>query len=92
MLRGKQVWLRPMEKADVRAPLDDAEMAHFARTERTSHCPFKGNANYYSLAVDGETATDAVWTYESPKPDVAAIKDHLAFYPNLVEILEEEIP
>jgi RimJ/RimL family protein N-acetyltransferase len=30
MLRGKQVWLRPMEKADVRAPLDDAELAHFA--------------------------------------------------------------
>jgi uncharacterized protein (DUF427 family) len=72
-------------------PREDAHMAHFARTETTTHCPFKGDANYYSLAVDGATAPDAVWTYESPKPDVAAIKDHLAFYPNMVEIIESEV-
>lgn len=71
-------------------PREDAELAHFARSKTTSHCPFKGDANYYSLAVDGETATDAVWTYESPHPGVAAIKDHLAFYPNMVEIIEDE--
>lgn len=72
-------------------PREDAQMASFARTETTTYCPFKGDANYYSLAVDGETATDAVWTYESPNPDVAAIKGHLAFYPNLVEIVEDEV-
>lgn len=71
-------------------PREDANMAYFTRSETTTHCPFKGDASYYSLAVDGETATDAVWTYESPFPDVAAIKGHLAFYPHLVDIIIDD--
>jgi uncharacterized protein (DUF427 family) len=62
-------------------------MSLFTRTERVTTCPYKGEANYYSIA-DGEQRDDnAVWTYETPKTSVAEIASHLAFYPNRVEIL-----
>jgi uncharacterized protein (DUF427 family) len=70
-------------------PREHADMALFERSARSSHCPYKGDAAYYSLKVDGRAAPDAVWTYESPYPAVAAIKDHLAFYPDRVDAIEE---
>jgi uncharacterized protein (DUF427 family) len=70
-------------------PRGDTDMAVFARTSHITHCPYKGDAAYYSLAVDGRTAEDAVWTYEAPYPAVAPIKDHLAFYPDRVDQIEE---
>ena len=73
-------------------PRADALMSLFERTARTSHCPYKGDANYFSLKVDGRTAADAVWTYEAPFDEVAAIKEHLAFYPNRVDAIEEVDP
>ena len=45
-------------------------------SETHSYCPFKGTASYWSLP----DAADLVWAYPAPKPDVAAIKDHLCFY------------
>ena len=70
-------------------PRADAEMALFARSARTTRCPHKGEASYYSLEVGDRTAADAVWTYETPHEPVAAIKDHLAFYPDRVDAIEE---
>jgi uncharacterized protein (DUF427 family) len=67
-------------------PRGDADMSHFARSALETKCPYKGVANYFSLVADGATDKDAVWTYESPLPGVAAIKDHLAFYPDRVQI------
>ena len=49
---------------------------------------FQGEASYYSIVVDGERHENAVWTYEAPFPDLEEIRDHLAFYPDRVEILE----
>ena len=56
-------------------PRADADMTLLERTSHRTHCPFKSDANYYSLKVDGRTAENAVWTYEDPFPAVAAIKD-----------------
>jgi uncharacterized protein (DUF427 family) len=70
-------------------PRADADMTLLERTNHRTHCPFKSDANYYSLNVDGRTAENAVWTYEDPFPEVAAIKDHLAFYPERVDSIEE---
>jgi uncharacterized protein (DUF427 family) len=68
-------------------PREDVDMSLLARTERVTTCPYKGEANYYSIA-DGEYSDEnAVWTYERPKADVGEIAEHLAFYPNRVEIL-----
>jgi uncharacterized protein (DUF427 family) len=70
-------------------PRADADMALFARTAQSTHCPYKGDAAYYSLSVDGRTAENAVWTYEAPFPATAAIKEYLAFYPARVDRIEE---
>ncbi|MET7245125.1 DUF427 domain-containing protein [Methylobacterium sp. EM32] len=70
-------------------PREDAEMDLFARTEHRTHCPHKGDASYYSLTAGGVERANAVWSYEAPFPKVAAIKDHLAFYPNKVDAIEE---
>ena len=70
-------------------PREDAEMSLMERTDHTSHCPYKGDAAYYSIAVDGRQAENAVWTYEEPNPAVAGIKGHLAFYPDRVDAIEE---
>jgi uncharacterized protein (DUF427 family) len=70
-------------------PRADADMRFFTRTTRATHCPYKGDAAYYSLSVGGRTSENAVWTYETPFPEVAAIKEHLAFYPSRVDRIEE---
>ena len=70
-------------------PRADARMSHFERTARTSHCPHKGDASHFSLKVGGRTAADAAWSYEAPFDQVAEIKDHLAFYPDRVDAIEE---
>ncbi len=58
-------------------------------SEKTSHCPYKGDASYYSILVGGREAKNAVWTYEAPYPAVAAIKEHVAFYADRVDRIEE---
>lgn len=70
-------------------PRQDADMSQLQRTDHASHCPYKGDASYYSLRVGGKAADNAVWTYETPFPAVTEIKEHLAFYPNRVEKIEE---
>lgn len=67
-------------------PRKDVDMAQLARTERATYCPYKGDCSYYSIPAGGDRAANAVWSYESPYPSVAEIKDHLAFYPDRVEI------
>ena len=70
----------------VYVPRADIDMSALERTARVTTCPFKGQANYYSI-TDGKAHDDnAVWTYETPKVGVAEIASHLAFYPDKVEI------
>ena len=77
--------LRPVQYI----PRADADMRFLARSLHATHCPYKGDAAYYGLSVDGRTSQNAVWTYEAPYPAVAAIKEHLAFYPDRVDRIEE---
>lgn len=70
-------------------PREDADMSAFRRTSHASHCPYKGDAAYYSLLVAGRESENAVWSYEEPYPAVAQIRNHLAFYPNRVDRIEE---
>jgi uncharacterized protein (DUF427 family) len=69
-------------------PREDAAMAMLTRTERSTHCPYKGDASYYSIAAGGRQAENAVWSYEAPYPAMAAIQGHLAFYPDRVDAIE----
>lgn len=61
-------------------PRADIAMAFLDRTDKTTHCPHKGDASYFSIVNRSSTFENAVWTYETPHENVAAIKDHLAFY------------
>jgi uncharacterized protein (DUF427 family) len=51
---------------------------------KTSFCPWKGTASYYSLVVDGETNVDAAWYYPEPKNAALEIKDRIAFWNGVV--------
>ena len=66
-------------------PRDGIDMTRLERSATTSHCPYKGNASYYSL-IGGRS--DIAWSYEQPHPAVAAIAGHLAFYPDRVDAIE----
>ena len=65
-------------------PRRDVRMERLARTSHSTHCPFKGDASYFSI-VDGPE--NAVWSYERPYDEMADIKDLLAFYPNKVDAI-----
>jgi len=69
-------------------PRGDARMELLKRTERVTHCPYKGDASYFSVAADGKTIENAIWTYETPFPAMAEISGYLAFYPDKVRIEE----
>ena len=49
-------------------------------SETTTHCPWKGDASYRSIVVDGERNPDAAWYYPEPKEAAAQIKDRVAFW------------
>ena len=66
-------------------PRKDVKMDRLERTSHKTHCPFKGDASYYSFKGGAE---NAVWSYEAPFDEMLAIKDLLAFYPDKVEIKE----
>ena len=66
-------------------PRRDVDMTALTRSDHITYCPYKGEASYYSIPVGGDRSTNAVWTYETPFPAMAAIKDHVAFYPDRVD-------
>ena len=70
-------------------PRKDVNMALLARTEHATYCPYKGDCSYFSIPLGGNRSANAVWTYENPYPAVMLIKDHLAFYPDRVDAIEE---
>ena len=70
-------------------PRADVDMSRLSRTSHGTHCPYKGDAAYYSIVVDGRTSVNAIWTYEQPYAAVAPISEHLAFYPSRVDTIEE---
>ena len=70
-------------------PRNDVDMTALTRSATTTYCPYKGEASYFSIPAGGERSGDAIWTYESPYAAVAEIKDHLAFYPDRVDAIEQ---
>ncbi|MDW4497467.1 DUF427 domain-containing protein [Sulfitobacter sp. D35] len=60
-------------------PRDDIAMAFLDRTDKSTHCPHKGDASYFNVVTKSRTLENAVWSYEDPLPDMARIKGYLAF-------------
>jgi uncharacterized protein (DUF427 family) len=70
-------------------PLEDVDRSQLEPTDHSSYCPFKGDANYYSVPAGGERSANAVWEYRSPYPAVAEIAGHVAFYPDRVDSITQ---
>jgi uncharacterized protein (DUF427 family) len=73
-------------------PRQDADFSQLKRTNHASYCPYKGDCSYYSLPAGGKKSINAVWSYEDPFPAVAQIKGHVAFYPDRVDEIAEQLP
>jgi uncharacterized protein (DUF427 family) len=69
-------------------PRQDVDLGYFGKTRHRSTCPHKGEASYYTITMDGLIAENAAWSYEEPIASASALKDRIAFYPNVVELYE----
>jgi len=68
-------------------PLDSVDESYLRPSDKTSFCPWKGTANYYTLNVDGTENTDAAWYYENPKDAAKQIAGRVAFWAG-VQVVE----
>jgi uncharacterized protein (DUF427 family) len=67
-------------------PIEDVREGVLEPSEKTSHCPFKGDATYYSVRAGGELHRDLVWTYADPIAEVRAIAGLVCFYDERVDL------
>jgi uncharacterized protein (DUF427 family) len=70
-------------------PRQDVDMTALRRTSHSTQCPYKGDASYFSILVEDRSAENAAWSYESPYPSAADVRDYVAFYPSRVDAIEE---
>lgn len=76
-------------------PVGDVRMDVLQKTDFHTHCPFKGNASYWTLNVGGRVAENAAWAYEEPYRDAERIRGYISFYRDKVAALyegDEEVP
>lgn len=66
-------------------PPDDIQMEYLLPSNRASFCEWKGRAAYYSVTVGDRQAQDVAWYYPNPTTPYAALKDHVAFYPQMMD-------
>lgn len=73
-------------------PREDVDLSQLERTDHATYCPYKGDCSYYGVPAGGKKSVNAVWTYEDPYRAVAEIKEHVAFYPDRVDEIAEQLP
>jgi len=73
-------------------PREDVDMTRLVRTDLVTHCPYKGDAAYWSIRSGPRTVENAGWSYETPYDEMAPITGYLAFYPDRVDAIEERPP
>ena len=73
-------------------PREDVDMMRLVRTQLVTHCPYKGDASYWSIRSGPRTVENAVWSYETPYDDMTPITGYLAFYGDRVDAIEERPP
>ena len=61
-------------------PRESVKQEYLQPSDTHTTCPWKGEASYYDVVVNGETNGDAAWYYPEPKPAAAEIKDRIAFW------------
>jgi len=77
------------------APIEDFDPAVLSRTDHATHCPFKGDASYWSLSVNGSSRENAVWAYESPLAEASWLAGYASLYPGKADewwVEDERVP
>jgi uncharacterized protein (DUF427 family) len=67
-------------------PPDSVKQEYFSASNHATNCPWKGQAAYYNLSVNGDDLKNAAWYYPEPKQAAENIRDHVAFYPGKVQV------
>jgi uncharacterized protein (DUF427 family) len=73
-------------------PLRDVDTSLMEPTDHATYCPYKGDCSYYSIPIGGDKSVNAVWTYKAPFAAVVEIKERVAFYPDRVDSIVEQLP
>jgi class 3 adenylate cyclase/uncharacterized protein (DUF427 family) len=76
-------------------PREDVRLEFLEKTRHQTHCPFKGNASYWTLKVGDAVSENAVWSYEDPYEDALPVREYLSFYSSRVGAIydgDDEIP
>ncbi|MGR3468967.1 MAG: DUF427 domain-containing protein [Shimia sp.] len=60
-------------------PRGDIAMAFLDTSDRTTHCPHKGDSTYFHIVTKSGTLENAAWAYDAPKDGVSQIAEHLSF-------------
>ncbi len=71
-------------------PLTDVRAELLTPTSSSTHCPFKGDARYWTLTVGDEVRDDAVWNYPEPLAGAPPLADLVAFMPGAIDVWYEE--
>lgn len=67
-------------------PFDDIDFSKLASTEHSTHCPYKGDASYWSVQPAAEAGENAMWAYKQPFDEMAEIRNYGAFYTSKVTV------
>ncbi len=73
-------------------PKTHVRMDLLAPTETVTHCPYKGQAEYWSATVDGTAYPDLAWSYRTPLPESQKVAGLVAFYDDRVDIYVDGVP
>jgi uncharacterized protein (DUF427 family) len=73
-------------------PDEDVDFPNWNRRTTLPTVLYKGDCSYYSIAAGGEKSVNAVWSYEDPFPAVVQIRGYVAFYPERVDEIAEQLP
>ncbi len=65
-------------------PVSAVKQQYITFSNHKTSCPWKGQASYWSLLVDGELNLDAAWYYPDPKPEADMVRDHVAFWKGVI--------
>jgi uncharacterized protein (DUF427 family) len=71
-------------------PLDDFDASLMERTDHTTHCPFKGDASYWSVRAGDRVAENAIWAYEDPLPEASWLAGYASMYWHVADAWYEE--
>ena len=69
-------------------PREDVDMSKLVSIEKSSHCPLKGDAEYFDARIAGQRLAEVAWSYDRTLAIADAIKAYIAFYPQRVQIIE----